>query len=209
MRKADRYAAALELATGALRALSPERVASRADVTYQATSDRDGLFRFRFFAQEVALTYPEGAARQEPEGNAVPSFLRILLLHYLITADGQAPQGRWLSFRELPDGWVYEQAFQARCVHPLTQVFGTRPEALVTAAQALAGERLRLGDVSYRFRALPRLYLAVVLWAGDEELPPSLSVLFDAAASHYLPTEDLAVLGGMLSSQLLRAAGAR
>jgi hypothetical protein len=32
-----------------------------------------------------------------------------------------------------------------------------------------------------------------------------VNILFDSAAGHYLPTEDLSAVGGMLSGRLLRA----
>jgi hypothetical protein len=70
----------------------------------------------------------------------------------------------------------------------------------------LKGESLSFGDASFLFRMLPRLWLAVVLYLADDEFPANANVLFDAAASHYLPTEDLAVLGGLLAGRLIRVA---
>ena len=67
-------------------------------------------------------------------------------------------------------------------------------------------ERLSFGDASFSFRLLPRVWLAVVLHLADDEFPASANVLFDAAVSHYLPTEDLAVLGGILTGRLIKAA---
>ena len=66
---------------------------------------------------------------------------------------------------------------------------------------------MSFGDASFLFRVLPRLWMAVVLYLADDEFGASANVLFDGAADHYLPTEDLAVLGGMLSSRLIRIAG--
>jgi hypothetical protein len=40
------------------------------------------------------------------------------------------------------------------------------------------------------------------MWAGDDEFPAQASVVFDAAAGHYLPAEDLAGLGGLLARRL-------
>jgi len=51
---------------------------------------------------------------------------------------------------------------------------------------------------------LPRVHLAIILHRGDEEFPPAVSVLFDGAAGHYLPTDDLAVACGLLVGALLR-----
>ncbi len=69
------------------------------------------------------------------------------------------------------------------------------------------GEALSLGDASFRFRVLPRLDIAVLVWVGDEEEPGEARVLFDANAGHYLPAEDLAGLGGQLAHRLAAAAG--
>ncbi|MBM4467033.1 MAG: DUF3786 domain-containing protein, partial [Chloroflexi bacterium] len=80
-------------------------------------------------------------------------------------------------------------------------------DGFVAAAEALGGERLTYGDASFLFPMFPRLRLAVVLYLADEEFPASANVLFDAAAGHYLPTEDLAVLGGMLTGRLIKSSG--
>jgi hypothetical protein len=64
----------------------------------------------------------------------------------------------------------------------------------------------RLKRVPFAFRLLPRVWLAVVLHLADDEFPANANILFDATVSHYLPTEDLAVLGGMLAGRLSKAA---
>jgi hypothetical protein len=49
------------------------------------------------------------------------------------------------------------------------------------------------------------LELAVVFWAGDEDLPASYQVLFEATAAHHLPTDACAIAGSMLTRQLIAA----
>ena len=135
----------------------------------------------------------------------MPSYgLQILFLHYLLTADGRPLSGEWVSFRELPDGMFYQQAFRQRSFLPLEGRFGHNRPAFERAATALGGEKLDLAESSFRFHALPRVPLAALLWTGDEEVPPAVQILFDASAGGYLPTEDLAMVGGMLSGSLLR-----
>jgi Domain of unknown function (DUF3786) len=53
---------------------------------------------------------------------------------------------------------------------------------------------------------LPRLQLAIVWWAGDEDFPPQARVLFEDTAPHYMSTAGLAILGSQLVGQLLKAA---
>jgi hypothetical protein len=135
----------------------------------------------------------------------------ILLLHYLLTADGTPPAGTWSSYRELPDGLFYAGSFAARAEEPLTRAFGgpapqhsglSGLEAFREAARRAGGDALTLGDASFRFVALPRVDVAVLVWAGDDEEPGEARVLFDANAGHYLPAEDLAGLGAQLARTL-------
>ena len=48
------------------------------------------------------------------------------------------------------------------------------------------GEHLELGDFSYVVNPLPRIPVRVVLWYGDEEMPPGGTLLFDRVAPFYL-----------------------
>jgi hypothetical protein len=102
----------------------------------------------------------------------------------------------------------YDTAFQQRAGLRIARLFGSDQQALMDAGRRLGGEPLEFGDASLLFRALPRVWMAVVLHVEDDEFPASANVLFDAAAGRYLPTEDLAVLGGLLASNLVKAARA-
>ena len=83
--------------------------------------------------------------------------------------------------------------------------FGADVAGFRHAAAALGGQPLDLADASFRFQAFPRLAVAVLLWAGDDEFPAQARVLFDAHAGHYLPTEDLAGTGDWLAHKLVHA----
>jgi hypothetical protein len=154
------------------------------------------------------VTHPGGEVWAGPERQAHIA-VSILLLHYLLGADGTPPAGTWTAYRELPDGLFYAASFAQRAEEPLARAFAASVDALEgfrTAARDLGGDALTLGDTSFRFVALPRVDVAVVLWAGDDEEPGEARVLFDAHAGHYLPAEDLAGLGGQLAHRLAAAA---
>ena len=144
-------------------------------------------------------------------GEAAHVAVAILLLHYLLTADGVPPAGAWSAYRELPDGMFYAFSFMQRAEQPVARAFAASPEGLDgfrAAARALGGDALTLGDASFRFVALPRVDVAVLVWAGDDEEPGEARVLFDGSAGHYLPAEDLAGLGGQIAHRLPAAAAA-
>lgn len=160
-----------------------------------------------YFGRPHLATHPEGivSAGEKPVHAAVA----ILVLHYLAGADGTPAPGVWQSFRELPDGLFYASSFASRAEGPVAAAFGgaaSTPEpgleAFRAAALAAGGEALDLADAGYAFQALPRLRLAALLWEGDEDFAAEARIVFDAAASHYLPAEDLAGLGEALSRKL-------
>jgi hypothetical protein len=199
------YQPAYEKALADFRSADPLAMAARADARYDAAGEGRGCFLVPYFDRAYAVAYPEGTAVERGAERPASFFTQILLLHYLTTATGSLLKGTWVSFRELPGGLMYEAAFRARSLAPLIEAFGRAGEAFAAAATSVGGERARLGDYSFLFRALPRVPLMCVLWLGDDEMPAEASILFDAHAGDYLPTEDLAALGGTLSGRLLRA----
>jgi hypothetical protein len=126
-----------------------------------------------------------------------------LLLYYFSNADGSPLTGRWISFAELPDGRVYNQAYQGYSGDLLARRYGADLTGLERASRSLDGERVAYGDLGFVFLALPRVSLLAVLWRADDEFPASGKVLFDSSAVHYLPTDVCAILGSMLTRKLL------
>jgi hypothetical protein len=200
----ERYAPALEKALAEWKKADPQETAWKAGAEFDFQSRTASL---KLTGDTYLISHPDGAVQLKDSDAEVPITTRILLFHYLLTADGTPPAGRWVAFRELPDAMVYDPAFQGRASQRVRGRFGADLDAFHRAAKALDADRLDFGDASYLFRALPRVWLAVVVYRGDEEFSPSANVLFDAAAANYLPTEDLAVLGGYLASKLVHAAG--
>jgi len=194
----ETYGPALIRAQEAFPQLEPHAAAVRADVSYDS-----GLFQVPFFGSFHEVRWPS-ATVSKVSGEAVDIATRILLLHYLLTADGTPLAADWIAFRNLPGGLGYDAAFQGRANLRLARAFGDNRPAFEAAGKSARGERLTFGDASFSFRVLPRVWLAVVLHLADEEFPASANVLFDASASHYLPTEDLAVLGGILAGRLIK-----
>jgi hypothetical protein len=205
----ETYEPALQKAQLAFAKLNPHQAADCAGVTYHSYTSQEGEFQVSFFGGDHHVLWPAGTIREADPHKKTDTTTRILLLHYLVTADGTPLSDRWIAFRNLPGGLGYDAAFEGRANRRLAHTFGSDRTAFESAARALGGEQLSFGNASFAFRILPRVWLAVVLYLADEEFPASANVLFDAAASHYLATEDLAVLGGILAGRLSKAAQSR
>jgi hypothetical protein len=132
--------------------------------------------------------------------------IQILILHYLIGAGNAQLANRPATFRDFDGGAVYYTAFKARTIDPLVKVFGSNPELLKHVCEAMRAERVDTGSIGFRMEFFPKLPVTVVLWLGDEEVPTTANMLFDANAGKILPTEDLSVLGGALVGRLKQLA---
>lgn len=204
----ESYGPALEKARLAFRHLDPQRAAANAAVAYESHGAEGGDFTVSFLKTPFAVRWPDGIVRHAGEQQDAEITVQILSLHYLLTADGTPLGSRWIAFRNLPGGIGYDAAYRGRANNRLARAFGADKPSFEAAAQTAGGERLSFGDSSFLFRALPRVWLAVVLNLADDEFPADANVLFDSAAEHYLPTEDLAVLAGILAGRLIKAAQA-
>jgi hypothetical protein len=183
-----------------LRELSPYVIAGRSGVSFTANR-----FELPFFHRLFFIFYPEIRVEEAGEQTPPPRWLQLILLHYLLTADGTPVADRWITYRYLPGAYLFEGRFQSMAIQPLVRAFGQDIEGFKRACLSLGGVPMsRTGDAAFRFLALPCIPVACILYLGDEEVAPSVNILFDSAASHYLPTEDLSYLGSYLSLELQR-----
>ena len=187
----------------ALQERDPEEMAHRSGATWEVGAGGKH-FQVRFWDRVHLIAWPELAVR-EKEGKPCSELIQAALLDYLLLADGAPIEDVWVSFRNLPRGSFYEQAYQSYSGNMLARSFHGDLEGFRATAGRLGGEPLEMGDAAYRFWALPRIPLAVVFWSGGEEFPDSAQVLFDRSASHYHHIEMLAHLGAMLCERLTRA----
>lgn len=190
---------ALKEALRRLPEANPRVAAAQSGATY----DKD-RFTLSFFSRRFEVTFPEGEVTEEGRSSKPSLWLHITLLHYLLTADGAKVADRWIAFRDLPGGNALLSNFELNTIAPVTAALGNDPEKFRQASLALGGQSMSLGDMSFRFLAFPRLPMACVLWEGEEGLPPAINMVYDAAAPHYLHTEDLAAVGEYLSQALRR-----
>ena len=179
----------------------PRDIAERSGATFDAKRQ---TLQLELWGKPYTLAFPGLIARDSTSAEASPN-RQALLLMYLDKADGAplAPAGKWLSYRELPGGMFYANAFHGYAELRLAQAFNDNVEKFKEAARRLKGDRLTFGDASFQFVALPRILVGAVYWLGDEDFPSSATILFDAAASHYLPTDAVGALGSQLVSFLV------
>jgi len=191
----------LDLLRQEIRLTQPGRLAANCGATLA-----EGHIRLAYWGQPVKISWPELKASKLSDGSECSVYDEGMLLYYLRQADGTHMADQWIGYRELPGGSFYSQAFQGYSGDRLAKAYGDKPEAYTIAARKLDGESLSsLPGVAFAFLPLPRIRLASILYPGDEEFAARASVLFDAAASHYMTTDGLALLGAGLVGRLIQA----
>ncbi|GAW94271.1 DUF3786 domain-containing protein [Calderihabitans maritimus] len=165
--------------------------------------EQESAFCISYFNQQYRVAFPSGEVKG-PDGKEPALVDKIILLHYLINAQGIPLSRQWITFKELPGGSIYTEPFMKRAIHPFTTIFGNRPELFRQAAATLGGVEQSVGDIAMTIQVLPMVPLTFVLWLGDDEFLPSGNILFDASAPSYLPTEDYAVLPGLAVKRMKR-----
>jgi hypothetical protein len=189
-----------------LARFNPTTFAVRTGAVYISTGEGRGQFRLPLWGREIHLSWPDLIASDPQSSRELSVDQQALVVYYFHTCDGTPLAGSWISFSELPGGGFYAQAYQGYTGNELARSFGDDTSTFERAALTAGGYPVPFADLAFAFPLLPRLSLLAAYWAGDEDFPPSMRVLFDAAAEHHLPMDVCAIAGGMLTRRILKAA---
>lgn len=188
------------------RNIDPKEAAERCGVEYDEEKQQ---FHIRLMGFRYLVDFPEFAVHKEDEDeegaflllDMVPA--KIIVLRFLISAQVVKSSGKYLTYREVPWGEVYFRQFEGRCLMRLKFGFGFKLDKFAEGMEKIPGvKKLSLGDVSYEFEFINGLHVRFILWAGDEEFPPSSQILFEDNFPYAYQAEDLAVVGDISISTL-------
>lgn len=203
--KQKNYQQSFDLASASIKKMNLEERAKKAGADYQKGEEKE-IITIHFFSEPYHIQFPQIEFYSLAK-KVVSLVTRILLLHYLIRADGNSPTGKWVAYKDIPGGLLYAGVFARRVTEPLQRRFGKSAESFMEAGVKLGGAPVEIGDASFILRAFPRVPLQYVLWEGDEEFPSSVQLLFDASVDHYLALEDMVVLGQVTTGRLINRSG--
>lgn len=200
--KQKNYQQSFSLACATIREMNLEERARKAGADYQRSGDGEKI-TLSFFLEPYQISFPQ-IEFYAPSKKTVSLVTRILLLHYLIRADGSPVTGKWVSYKDIPGGLLYTSVFTRRVTDPLARKFGRSAKGFKEMAIPLGGQPAGVGDASLILKVFPFIPMQYVLWEGDDEFPPSAQLLFDASVDHYLSLEDIVVLGQITTGRLIQ-----
>jgi hypothetical protein len=199
--KQKNYQQSFNLACTTIQGMNLEERARNAGADYQKGEKGEKII-IHFLSEPYHIQFPQ-IEFYSPSKKVVSLVTRILLLHYLIHAEGNPLTGKWVAYKDIPGGLLYAGVFARRVTEPLQRKFGKSAKGFKEVGIRLGGEPVDIGDASFILKAFPYVPLQYVLWGADEEFPPSVQLLFDSSVDHYLPLEDIVVLGQVTTGRLI------
>ncbi|RQD75990.1 MAG: DUF3786 domain-containing protein [Candidatus Syntrophonatronum acetioxidans] len=189
------YREALEFSRKALAKIDPPEMARKSGAFFQG--DR---FKLKSMGHYFSITYPQGIVTFE-NTELEPDFLvQVILINYLGRASDEPLTYKYITYRDLPGGGAFYNAFWQLAINPLKETFELNPGGLSVTAPYLGGEVIEDNSkAEVLFWFLPRVPLKYLVWGGDEEIEGRANILYDSSASLYLHTEDLAGAGHYLT----------
>jgi hypothetical protein len=186
-----------------LQAMDPQDVSQRALVTFQSGE------RYQIpFWERIYFCCPKTRKiwrKDDPEKHL--SFQEYLvLLMYLLKAQGNPLEGKKINEKEIPGGELFFRGPHALFKEPLAKTFGKDPEGFLQSGLILGGRKTGFGDASFELLLLPRIPVEYILYREDEEFPAQITINFDSSVSRYLPLDVLWSLINLTGWRLLSKA---
>lgn len=201
--ESNKQRALAEAAEQVARQLANVDLAARCRALGLGAPGADGSVVVPVFGQDLRLTPPAFEAVVASSGAMARPADRVLALHYLRCDVPIEPSGELITFRDLPGGAFYWAPFQSRSAGPLVACIQNDLDRLRKNLDRFTWQPVDIGNLAARVQAVGRIELTLVYRCGDDELPPSAEVLFDACTRRVFDAEDAAVLAGRLCIGLL------
>lgn len=130
--------------------------------------------------------------------------MELLFVVYLLNVGPQHLDHNVVSVHELKTAHFF-QGPHALDLDSLIKRYGHDLDGFKRAAEFLGGEKQDLADAAFRIPAFPKVPLFYLLWEGDEEFEPRISVLFDRSVEKHLSPDAIWGLVHLVSDALIRA----
>ncbi|CAH2214191.1 DUF3786 domain-containing protein [Tepidibacter aestuarii] len=165
-----------------------------AELTGNKYDENAQIFTVKLMGKNYTVKYPSGDIYNQ-DNKLVESYItRIMFLRYLVNGKGVPPTGKDITFKDIPGGHVYYHNFHNRTILRLANLYGNKVEDFEESFKNIDSEKIKQGDLGYKFEFLKNVFFTFIVWEGDEEFAPSASILFDSNIEYYFDAEDLAVV---------------
>ncbi len=196
----EAFGLAIELASKILEKMDPKDLSKRTGALYL---DQDRILLNYLNNSYIVNIRNSQISLKEDEKEEIPLKDRILILHYLTQAKGTPLTNKLITYAQIQGGKFYCPVFQKRTVEPILRYFGHQPQLLINASEPIGGVKAKYGDSSISIDPFPFVRFFIIIWRGDDEIPPNGNILFDKNITDYLTAEDIAVLSETITWKII------
>jgi len=195
----QQYSSMFAAAAEKFRQQDPAEMAEKAGAVWHPDSRTIDIVSL---GDTLTVSWPDGLMKPDRS-----MWHHLVVLHYLIQADGTDMSGETVSFKDLTDGLVRGHGFDFSSQSDMKRMFLGKADDQIRRALLEAGglEVPSKADFGVKFDFLPRYPLYINVWFADEEFPAQGKMLADSSAPHYLTLEDSVAAGEILLDRISRA----
>ncbi|HVP80047.1 MAG TPA: DUF3786 domain-containing protein [Thermodesulfobacteriota bacterium] len=187
-----------------LSQLHPTDVCNRTEAIYHPA--QEGFLLPVYNLRYLVLPKKREILRMEwndkPIRETFHPYFSLMVLVYLTEAKDVKPTHTWISEKDLKGGPAFFRGPHRLEVEELVHLVGDDPEAFLNAGKRMGGSEILFGDKGFALHVFPKVFLAYILWKGDEEFPPKINVLFDSTVESHLSLDILWCLVAETSRRL-------
>ena len=168
-------------------------------------SPSPGVVRLPFLSHMLVVDIPRRTVTCTEENlwrRADRFLVELLALVYLLKARPAGLVGEMIGTAQLRDAQFF-QGPHLLDTDRLIRRYGSDAGAFAAAARRLGGRPLEMADAAFELRPFPRIPLYYLLWEGDEEFSPRLSILFDRSVETHFAADAIWGTVNLVSSLLL------
>ena len=166
----------------------------------------DARLLFRFLNEPIMVDPSASCLLRKVDGSWVPSddpLLELAVVLYLIGVQDIYPLGKDLvGPKDLKEGHFFQGPHELK-IGKVLERYGRDAAGFGATAQRLGGDKVDMADSAWRLKPFPRIHIYYLLWEGDDEFPPRLSILFDRSIEKALAADAIWGLVTRVSNALL------
>jgi hypothetical protein len=161
---------------------------------------------FQFLNEDVMIDIETRCLKRKAGDKWVASddpLLELVTVLYLINVDDIYPIGRDIvGVKDLKEAHFFQGPHTLR-TEPLIKRYGNDLKGFKQAAEYLSGKPKDMADAAYKLAPFPRINLYFLLWLGDAEFPPKITVLLDRPIERVLAADAIWALINRVTTALL------
>ena len=167
----------------------------------------ENQIQFRFLQEDIVVDFADRCLKRldgDLWQKTEDPLLELVTVMYLLNVTEIYPIGRDIvGVKDLKEGHFFQGPHTLK-TDPLIERYGHDLQGFREAAEFLGGEASDMADAAYKLLPFPRIALYFLLWKGDAEFTPQMTVLFDRSIENVFAADAIWALVNRVCTALLQ-----